>query len=451
MMQRKKVLVIDDDEASNSLIGRALESCGLEVTAMRDARAGFETARTQLPDLIFISLLLPEINGLKVSKAIHAVETLKGVPIIMILAQTGEIDPRYTAAIGIVDVLVKPFSSGEIVAKVKEVLGDAVLVPRAEDGTDIPFDDEGIEPVISIDEDEETADEVLVAAEDDREMQHAIQEDERDLSGSAAAGREQSMERPETELRFKPPEDVDEERDLFSAMPDRSGEGTLSSRDEREPDVSGMSDFPAGDEGNISSSPVRRGVMIAASIVTGIALGVGGYLFFTAGNKQQPVHKQVTKVLPAPSAGTPAAPAMPGEKQGRITEIPVKQEQEDQGTAKQQQAKAQEPAAPEGKVTGKAAEEKLQPAKKAVSKPVPVPAEGQYYVQAGLFGNKDNAVALAAKIRKTGYEASVKNEEGPDKKTLYRVVAGTYTSHKKAVEMSESLGRKGIKTIVRRK
>jgi len=143
-----------------------------------------------------------------------------------------------------------------------------------------------------------------------------------------------------------------------------------------------MSDFPAGDEENISSSPIRRGVMIAASIVTGIALGVGGYLFFTAGNKQQPVHKQVTKVLPAPSAGTPATPATPGDKQGRITEIPVKQEQEDQGTAKQRQAKVQEPAAPEGKVTGKLLKRSCSRQRRRIQASAG-PAEGQYYVQAG--------------------------------------------------------------------
>ncbi|HYQ47551.1 MAG TPA: SPOR domain-containing protein, partial [Thermodesulfovibrionales bacterium] len=80
----------------------------------------------------------------------------------------------------------------------------------------------------------------------------------------------------------------------------------------------------------------------------------------------------------------------------------------------------------------------------------PAVADGLYYVQAGIFGNKDNAAALAAKIRNAGFEASVKNVEGGDKKTLYRVVAGSPSSHKKAVEMSESLNRKGIKTIVHR-
>lgn len=452
MAQRKKVLVINNDPESGGLIGRALEPYGFELTAASDARSGFEAAKDQIPDLIFINLLLPEINGLKVSKAIHSVEALKAVPIIMILAQTGDIDPRYTAAIGIVDVLVEPFSSGEIVAKARAALGEDALVPGAEDGTNIPFGDEGIEPIIVIDEDEENADEVLVAAEADPEMPHAIQADEHHLTEAAAVAEERDTERSEMAHRFKRGEDPAGERDLFSTF-DPSGDETMSYRDEPESNISDTSNLPADDydpaTGEMSVSPIRRGLMIAASIAAGIALGIGGYLFFTAGNKQQPLQTQVTKVLPPPAASTPVAPATPGEKQGKITEIPVKQEPDDQGTTKQQQAKIHEPAASEEKVARKAPEAQTQPAKKAASKPIP--ADGPYYVQAGLFEHKDNAAALAAKIRKTGFEASVKNVDGADKKTLYRVVAGTYTSHTKAVEMSESLGRKGIKTIVRRK
>jgi len=78
----------------------------------------------------------------------------------------------------------------------------------------------------------------------------------------------------------------------------------------------------------------------------------------------------------------------------------------------------------------------------------PPPQKRTYYVQAGLFENEANANALAEKIRQHGHAASVARVEIPEKNTLYRVTAGSFTSFNKAVAVSDTLNKKGIKTIV---
>jgi cell division septation protein DedD len=188
--------------------------------------------------------------------------------------------------------------------------------------------------------------------------------------------------------------------------------------------------------------------MIAASIVAGIALGIGGYLFFTAGTKQTPARKQVAKVLPDPVTVAPSAPASPAEKQKIIPEIPVKQEPPDSRAAQKKESKIKEPVPAEQKSSEKKEDPQKQPSKKVV--PKPGAADTAYYVQAGVFENRDNAAALAARIKEAGFTASIQTVDSPGRKTLYRVIAGSSASHEKAVEMSASLSRKGIKTIVRK-
>jgi cell division septation protein DedD len=187
--------------------------------------------------------------------------------------------------------------------------------------------------------------------------------------------------------------------------------------------------------------------MIAASIGAGIALGIVGYLFFTAGTQQTTARKRVTRVLPGPVAVAPSAPAAPADKPNIIPEIPVKQEQQAPGTAQTKEARIEEPSPAGAKNPEKKEVPHRQPAKEAVLKSGA--ADTAYYVQAGVFENRDNAVALAARIKEAGFAASIQNVDSAGRKRLFRVIAGSSTTREKAAELSASLSRKGIKTIVR--
>jgi len=453
---RKKVLVIDDDAATCELFEQTLELQGLEVTTTQDARTGFETAQRLLPDLIFLKLLLPGIDGLKVSKAIHTVQTLENVPVIMIVAQRGELDPKYTATIGIVDILVRPLQPHEIIAKAKAVLGEMASEGSGMELVTPGLDDQEIEPVIVIDTYEASEDAVLAPAVGDgfdRPRHYGEQENGEAPGHVRVPEDEEEADLSPRALHCSREEGVSEERDLFSEVTASSGDEMKTVRDEHgyEPEVHDISDNPSGDDdpvtGDVPPSLVRRGLLIGAWVIAGIALGIGGYLFFSAGNKQVPARKQVTKVLPGPATVVPAAPGVPAGRQDVIREIPVKQEPPVPDTAGQAESPRQKPVPAEVKTAARPVGAQKESATKE-SADGHMPA-GSYYVQAGVFESKHNADALAAKIRKAGFAAFIEKVESTGKKSLYRVFAGTAASHNKALEMSESLRRKGINTIVR--
>jgi cell division septation protein DedD len=138
---------------------------------------------------------------------------------------------------------------------------------------------------------------------------------------------------------------------------------------------------------------------------------------------------------------------VPAGRQDVIPEIPVKQEPPVPGTAGQAESPRQKPVSAEVKTAARPVGAQKESATKE-SADGDIHA-GSYYVQAGVFESKDNADALAAKIRKAGFPASIEKVVSTGKKSLYRVFAGTAASHNEALEMSESLRRKGIHTIVR--
>ncbi len=449
MAQIKKVLVIDDDAAVCELIERTLKQQGFEVTTTQDARIGFEAAQRLHPDLIFLKLLLPGIDGLKVSKAIHAVDTLKTVPVIMNVAQQGDLDPRYTAAIGIKDILVIPLHPHEIIAKTKAVLGEGAFESSGMTVTPV-FDEEDIEPVIVIDTYEEAGDVTLAPASGNglhMPRQYGEHENSETPGPFGVTEDEQEKGLLPRELPFYQKEDMREERDLFSPVPASSGDDN-----DPEPEVHAIADDSSVDYDpvteEVSPGPVRRGLLVGASVMVGIVLGVGGYLFFSAGNIQTPARKEVTKVLPDPATVEPSLPGDTAGKQNVIPEILVKQEPPVPGPAAHAESLRQKPTPAEVKTAARPAV----PQKESLQKEIAegdIPA-GLYSVQAGVFESRANADALAEKIRKAGYAAFIKKVENSGKKSLYRVIAGTAASYDKAREMSESLRAKGFKTIVRR-
>ncbi|MDP2156843.1 MAG: SPOR domain-containing protein [Nitrospirota bacterium] len=441
----RKVLVIDDDAAACGLIEEVLTRHGIEVLISPDARAGLEAARALIPDLIFINLLLSDTNGLKVSKAIHVVKSLEKVPVIMLISHRGELDPKYTVSIGILDTLVKPLKEAEIIAKTIAVLGNAAVTePEDETIRDTSFRIE-MEPMIFHEEEEMIVKEEPASAMETRGepvKDEAEEQDERKTMSEMTTEGESYM--PEKENPFNRKDD--DARNLFTDESDIFGDELKKPHTEAEEELlqekQDEDRFPDEDidlsyEEEKPASPVRRMLLITASIVAGIALGVGGYLFFTAGNKHAPLEKQVTGVLPEPVA-IPIPPVVPVEKPNVIPEIPVKAEMQKPVTAQAKEAKPQE--------------KKLLTPKQASKKETPAAAQGKgaYYVQAGLFENEKNANTVAQKIKKKGFTPTVRKLENARKKTLYRVTVGSYGSHKKAVEVADALGKQGVKAIVRK-
>ncbi|UCE78800.1 MAG: SPOR domain-containing protein [Nitrospiraceae bacterium] len=125
MTGKKKILVVDDDREVINTIAQTLQEKGYEVIPATGFQEGIDKAQQAMPELIYLSLLLQGSNGLKASKAIHSIEGLEKTPVIMMISYEGELDPRYTVTIGIVDVIVKPPDPGILSAQAEKILGGA--------------------------------------------------------------------------------------------------------------------------------------------------------------------------------------------------------------------------------------------------------------------------------------------------------------------------------------
>lgn len=113
------ILVIDDDDKLNCLLKRLLREYGFAVFSAADADEGLKKARTVLPDLIILDVMLPGMTGFDVCKRIRESST---VPIIMLTARGDVMDKVVGLELGADDYLPKPFEPRELVARIQAVL-----------------------------------------------------------------------------------------------------------------------------------------------------------------------------------------------------------------------------------------------------------------------------------------------------------------------------------------
>ncbi|MCD7879700.1 MAG: response regulator transcription factor [Candidatus Gastranaerophilales bacterium] len=126
-----KILVIDDDTAINELIKVNLELAYYTVVCAFDGNKGCALAKQELPDLIILDVMMPEVDGYTVAKRIRENETTKDTPIIMLTALNMLQDKVKGFNIGIDDYLVKPFEMEELLIRIKALLKRSNNIPKS--------------------------------------------------------------------------------------------------------------------------------------------------------------------------------------------------------------------------------------------------------------------------------------------------------------------------------
>ncbi len=116
---RYKILAVDDEQRMVRFIQLNLEQDGFEVITAYNGKTALEQVRTQLPDLILLDIMMPDINGFEVLKKIREVNT---VPVIMLTAKGEEEDRIQGLELGADDYITKPFSPRELVSRIRAVL-----------------------------------------------------------------------------------------------------------------------------------------------------------------------------------------------------------------------------------------------------------------------------------------------------------------------------------------
>ena len=118
----KKILVIDDLPENVFMLQDRLEHEGYEVITAYDGKNGIEKAKAELPDLILLDVMMPDINGLEVCKILVNDEKTASIPIILVTAKTGAEDTKEGLDAGAFDYIKKPFNKIELLARVRSAL-----------------------------------------------------------------------------------------------------------------------------------------------------------------------------------------------------------------------------------------------------------------------------------------------------------------------------------------
>lgn len=126
-----KILVIDDDEAINELIKVNLELAYYKVVTAFDGNRGYALAKQEMPDLIVLDVMMPEVDGYTVAKRIRENETTKDIPIIMLTALNMLQNKVQGFNIGVDDYLCKPFEMEELLMRVKALLKRSNNIPKS--------------------------------------------------------------------------------------------------------------------------------------------------------------------------------------------------------------------------------------------------------------------------------------------------------------------------------
>ncbi len=117
-----RILVIEDEPDLQQILAYNLRKEGYEVLQALDGAEGLRAARTQKPDLVMLDLMLPDLPGTEVCKALKAEASTRDIPILMLTAKGEEIDRVLGFELGAEDYVVKPFSVRELLLRVQAIL-----------------------------------------------------------------------------------------------------------------------------------------------------------------------------------------------------------------------------------------------------------------------------------------------------------------------------------------
>lgn len=117
--KKKSILCVDDEQDILEILVYNLEKEGYKVHTADDGEKALALAEKVRPDLVLLDIMMPEMDGIEVCKALRANDKLKNVVIVFLTAKSDEIDEILGLEVGGDDYVTKPFSPRKIVAKIR--------------------------------------------------------------------------------------------------------------------------------------------------------------------------------------------------------------------------------------------------------------------------------------------------------------------------------------------
>lgn len=128
-MSKESVLIVEDEKNILELLVYSFEKEGFRVHTAGQGDEGLEKARRHHPSLVILDLMLPNMDGLEICKALRANPSTASIPIIILTARSEEVDKIVGLELGADDYMTKPFSPRELMARVKAVLRRGQAAP----------------------------------------------------------------------------------------------------------------------------------------------------------------------------------------------------------------------------------------------------------------------------------------------------------------------------------
>ena len=117
-MNTKKILLAEDEADLVEIIRFTLEGEGFTVLVSYDGEGALRQARKEIPDLILLDIMMPELDGYEVCRLLKSDERYKHIPILMLTAKAQEKDKTRGMEMGEDDYITKPFDMNELMEKI---------------------------------------------------------------------------------------------------------------------------------------------------------------------------------------------------------------------------------------------------------------------------------------------------------------------------------------------
>ncbi len=122
MVERRRILLVDDEPNLVKIISRRLAAEGFEVSVATDGEAALERARTEKPDLILLDVMMPKLSGYEVCRQLKQDVRYKTIPILMLTALAQQSDEEFGLEVGADAYMRKPFKTQQLLDKINELI-----------------------------------------------------------------------------------------------------------------------------------------------------------------------------------------------------------------------------------------------------------------------------------------------------------------------------------------
>ena len=121
-----KILIVDDEVHIRMLLEQTLEELeednGVEILSAQNGEEGLELIRAQKPDVVFLDIMMPKLNGYEVCQRVREDPEAAGIGIVLLTAKGQEVDRRQGLELGASRYMTKPFDPDEVLKVAKELL-----------------------------------------------------------------------------------------------------------------------------------------------------------------------------------------------------------------------------------------------------------------------------------------------------------------------------------------